>query len=82
MLTSCGPLSYSIEAGAASAAVSVTVPGRGALSQLRIRLRLPGGKRVATVLRDGVRYGKVLDDGETIQLPAEPGELHLQARFR
>ena len=82
MLTSFGPLSYSIEAGAASAAVSVTVPGRGALSQLRIRLRLPGGKRVATVLRDGVRYGKVLDDGETIQLPAEPGELHLQARFR
>ncbi|HSJ94241.1 MAG TPA: hypothetical protein VK896_09425 [Gaiellaceae bacterium] len=76
--TSFGRVSYSIEAEMDAAEVTLEVPGRARLATLRLRLRLPDGKRVLSVLRDGVPYGRVLADRQTIDLPPTPGALALQ----
>ena len=81
--TSFGRLSYKVESAERSVRVSLQVPDRAPLRSLRLRLRLPHGKRVASVLRDGVaRYGRVLGDRETIVLPPRPGPLELDVRLR
>ncbi|CAN5205031.1 hypothetical protein BH20ACT13_BH20ACT13_15850 [soil metagenome] len=81
MATSFGRVSFAIEAGADSARVSIDVPERAPLAALRLRLRLPGGKRISEMLRDGLPYGRVLEDGETLALPPVPGALELEVRF-
>jgi hypothetical protein len=51
--TSFGRLSYSIDARAPSIRVQVNVPDRDPPSTLRLRLRLPGGERIAAVTLGG-----------------------------
>jgi hypothetical protein len=80
--TSFGRVSFTIETGASSASVSLDVPDRAPLETLRLRLRLPRGARIDTVLLDGAPYGRVLADGETIVLPPRPGPMRLEASFR
>ena len=81
MASSFGRVSFAIEAGVDSAQVSIDVPERAPLAALRLRLRLPGGKRISEVLRDGLPYGRVLEDGETLALPPQPGALELEVRY-
>ncbi|MFO7571828.1 MAG: hypothetical protein R6W48_04410 [Gaiellaceae bacterium] len=80
--TSFGRLSFAIVAGPESAAVTLTIPDRAPLRMLRLRLRLPGGKRIASVLSDGIPYGRVLADGQTVEVPPVAGNLRLEVRFR
>jgi hypothetical protein len=80
--TSFGRVSFTIETGASSASVSLDVPDRAPLETLRLRLRLPRGARIDTVVLDGAPYGRVLADGETIVLPPRPGPMRLEASFR
>jgi hypothetical protein len=80
--TSFGRVSFVIEPGATSANVTLRVPERGQLRTLRLRLRLPGGKRVSSVLLDGALYGRVLADGQTVELPPTPGEVRLELPYR
>jgi hypothetical protein len=77
--TSFGRISFTIETGESSASVSIDVPERAPLETLRLRLRLPRGKRIASLTLDGAPYGRVLADGETIVLPTTPGPLQLEA---
>ena len=81
MPTSFGRISFRIETSVGSARVSLQVPDRKPLRSLRLRLRLPGGKRVAAVSAGGLAVGRVLGDGETIELPRAPGPLELEVRF-
>jgi hypothetical protein len=82
LATSFGRISFTIEAASDSVHVSLEVPDRIPLKSLRLRLRLPGGKRVSGVLLGGAPYGRVLPDGETIVLPPRSGTLELEARLR
>jgi hypothetical protein len=76
--TSFGRVSYSIEATADSAHVTVDIPGRERLRSLRLRLRLPRGKTIAEVLADGVPLRRVDRKSGTITLPTRPGPLELE----
>jgi hypothetical protein len=82
MRTSFGRVSFRLEAGSSAVAVTLRVPERAPLGSLRLRVRLPGGKRVAGALLDGAPYGSVLADGETIDLPPSPGDLRLELPYR
>jgi hypothetical protein len=61
--------------------VTIDVPEREPLETLRLRLRLPRGQHIKEVLLDGVPYGRILPDGETIVLPPRAGPLQLEAHF-
>jgi hypothetical protein len=82
MPTSFGRISLRIEASALSARVTLQIPDRKPLRSLKLRLRLPGGKRIEGVSEAGLPVGRVLGDGETIDLPRAPGPLELEVRFR
>jgi hypothetical protein len=77
MPTSFGRLSFSIEAGADSASVSLDVPDREPLESLRLRLRLPDGRRISGVLYDGSALRRVDPKTGTIVLPRTPGQHEL-----
>ena len=74
--TSFGELAYSIRSEARSIRVTVDVPRRGALRSLSLRLRLPRGDRLVSVLVAGKR---VRPRGETLQLPTKPGRIDVVA---
>jgi hypothetical protein len=80
--TSFGRVSLTIDVAPDAAHVSIDVPDREPLETLRLRLRLPKGKRIGQLLLGGQPYGRVLADGETIVLPTRPGRLELEARLR
>jgi hypothetical protein len=80
--TSFGRVSFAIEPATDSAQVTLTVPDRASLRSLRLRLRLPDGKRIREVLAAGFPVGRVLPDGQTIELPRAPGLLELEIRYR
>ncbi|GIU94819.1 MAG: hypothetical protein KatS3mg012_1276 [Gaiellaceae bacterium] len=82
MRTSFGRVSFRIEAGASSALVTLHIPERAPIGSLRLRLRLPDGKRVAAAILDGAPVGRVLADGETVELPPAPGTLRLELPYR
>lgn len=82
MRTAFGRVSFRIEAGSSAATVALHVPERAPITSLRLRLRLPGGRRVAAALLDGVPYGRVLPDRETVELPPTPGDVRLELPYR
>lgn len=82
LVTSFGRVSFRIESRRGSARVTLDVPDRAPLRSLKLRVRLPGGKRIASVLAHGVPVGRVQRDGQTIELPRAPGRLELDVRFR
>ncbi len=77
--TSFGRISFAIESLGDSVRISLDIPDRTPLTTLRLRLRLPDGQRVTEVLQDGVPYGRVLPDGQTVVLPPTPGHFELEA---
>jgi hypothetical protein len=78
MPTSFGRVSYAIHSDARSLHVSLTVPSRARLGALRLRLRLPGGKRIGHVLYDSRTLGRFDSRTGTITLPTQPGEHELE----
>ena len=81
LATSFGPISYTLSAAPGTVTASIDVPDREPLRTLRLRLRLPAGKRIAQVLVDGVRQPRPADDA-TISLPPQAGHVDLEAVVR
>jgi hypothetical protein len=81
MPTSFGRLSYSIDAGPASASVTLDVPDRVPLRSLRLRLRLPAGKKVSGAVYDGATVSRVDAKTGTLTLPTAPGEHELFVEY-
>jgi hypothetical protein len=75
--TSFGRLSYSIDAREPSIRVWVNVPDRNAPSTLRLRLRLPGGERIAAVTLGGKPFHSFDPNTGTIDLSGLTGHLEL-----
>ncbi len=75
--TSFGRVSFTIDATDVSAQVLLTVPDREPLRSLRLRLRLPRGKAIASILLDGVPFSRFDAASGTIDLPTRPGPLEL-----
>jgi pimeloyl-ACP methyl ester carboxylesterase len=75
--TSFGPISYELESRSGSVQVTVEPPSR-ARDELKLRLRLPRGKRVVGVTRDGRPFGRV--DGDTLDLTGLAGRIELTVR--
>jgi hypothetical protein len=82
MPTSFGKLSYEIDCAADSVSVSLDVPGREPLHSLRLRLRLPGGKRISSVVYDGSSIEQFDPRTGTIELPRATGEHELTVQVR
>jgi hypothetical protein len=77
--TSFGVVSYTLVAGKDAVRVTMDVPVRGRLRSLRLRLRLPYGRRVTSVAFDG-RPLRSFDRADgTIRLPPRPGRHRLVA---
>jgi hypothetical protein len=81
MPTSFGRLSYSIERAADSVHVELDIPGRARLGSLRLRLRLPNGERVASVLYDVAVVRTFEPSTGTITLPTRPGRHELEVQL-
>jgi hypothetical protein len=79
--TSFGKISFSIEAGEGSAHVSLQVPERATPQSLKLRLRFPQGRRIASVFLDGLPYDRFDAATETIQLPTRPSLLELDVQL-
>jgi hypothetical protein len=77
MPTSFGRVSYEIHAEADAVHVSLTVPSRGRLGALRLRVRLPAGKRVSGAFYDARALDRLDPKTGTIVLPTRPGEHEL-----
>jgi len=75
--TSFGPISFSIRARHGSVRVSLDVPDRVRLRGLKLRLRLPGGNRIATVSLNGRPFRRFDAASERIDLPRRAGRLDL-----
>jgi hypothetical protein len=82
MPTSFGRVSYTIESEAASVHVSLTVPSRTRLGALRLRLRLPGGKRIASAFYDGTSLRSFDAKTGTMSISTRPGEHELEVQLR
>jgi hypothetical protein len=82
MPTSFGRISFAIDVGESYAHVSLDVPQRASLRNLRLRLRFPDGKRIRSVLLDGRRYRRFDPETETIRLPPRAGLLELDVNIR
>ena len=80
MPTSFGPVSFSIESRAGDIRVSLTVPTRHAPGELRLRLRLPGEQRIASVTVGGRRYERFDRRSGTIDLSGHTGSMELLVR--
>lgn len=81
MPTSFGRLSYSIRADADAVHVELNLPSRARLGSLRIRLRLPNGKHISSVLYDlnGVRTFDAKSG--TISLPTRSGQHEVEVQL-
>jgi hypothetical protein len=78
--TSFGPVSYAIEAGAGALRVTLELPARGSPREIALRLRLPGGARIAGVRLDGRpwrRFGP-----ESVDLTGLRGSVELAVAYR
>jgi hypothetical protein len=77
--TSFGPLSFTIRSTDRAVRVSLDVPQRAPLRTLSLRLRLPHGDRISSVVVDG-RPVPGLVHAETFDLPHRAGHLEVVAR--
>jgi hypothetical protein len=75
--TSFGRLSYSIDARKPAIHVRVSVPRRSPPAELRLRLRLPDGKRITAVSLAGKPYARFDPGSGTIDLSGLTGRLEL-----
>jgi hypothetical protein len=57
--TSCGPVSFALDAFESSVHARVTVPERGLPQRLRLRLRLPRGRHISSVTLGGRPFTSV-----------------------
>jgi hypothetical protein len=80
MPTGFGPVSYSIESHADEVRVSLSAPTRQAPAELRLRLRLPGGRHIASVTVDGRHHARFDARTGTIDLSGHRGTVELRAR--
>jgi hypothetical protein len=77
--TTFGPISYTIESTGRAVHVSLDVPQRLPVHGLGLRLRLPEGDRIESVLVDG-RRATGFTGSETIPLPSQAAHLDVLAR--
>jgi hypothetical protein len=82
MPTSFGKVSFRIQASEGSAHVEVQVPDREPLRALRLRLRLPRGKRITAVFLNGQRFRRFDPDTETLELPPRARRMELRVEYR
>jgi hypothetical protein len=80
MPTSFGALSFTLTATDDGVRVSVDMPERRTVPEIRLRLRLPRGERLGTVILDGRPYAAVNRTAGTIVLPHRTGHVELMAR--
>ena len=81
MRTSFGALSFSLAAGQRSVRARVTVPRRLAPGTLKLRLRLPVGKRITGVSVDGRKFDRFDPGTGTIDLSGLTGRVSLVASY-
>jgi len=81
MRTSFGTLSYSLTPGPAAVHVRLTVPSRVVPAALRLRLRLPLGKRITGVAVGGRAFERFDPRSGTIDLSGLKGRLNLAASY-
>jgi hypothetical protein len=79
--TSFGALSYSLAATKGVVEGSLDVPTSAALRTLKLRLRLPVGERLTSVVLDGHPYHRFDPATGTIDLSGRAGSLSLEARY-
>jgi hypothetical protein len=80
--TSFGPVSYAIDAGAASLNVTLELPTRARPREIALRLRLPGGARISGVRLDGRRWRRFDRAAETVDLTGLTGTVELAVAYR
>lgn len=76
--TSFGKLSYTIDAATTTVHAAIDLPP-GFTGPLRLRLRLPPGKRLGTVTVDGAAFHSLVD-AETLDLAGHSGHVDVLAR--
>jgi hypothetical protein len=79
--TSFGPVAFTLEASAGSVRASVTVPERASPRELRLRLRLPRGQRISSVMLEGQPFERFDRATGTIDLSGRRGTLDLTAHI-
>ena len=79
--TSFGSLSYSLVARKASVRVRLTVPRRVRPAALRLRMRLPVGKRITSVSVGGRAFERFDSGSGTIDLSGLKGRVNLVASY-
>ena len=76
-----GPVSYRIEAGAASVEAQVQLPDRNAFRTAWLILRAPEGKKIRSVLIDGKPWQDFDAAAERIRLPLRLEPMRIQVSF-
>ena len=79
MPTSFGPLSYEITSAARGVHATIDVPASRRSATLRLRLRLPAGRTVSTVLVSG-RRASFDRAAETVNLSGRTGRVVVTVR--
>ncbi len=79
--TSFGPLSYQLNVADGEIDASLDIPRSASLRTLRLRLRLPAGRRLMGLTLNGRPYRRVDRRSSTIDLSGRRGHLELVARY-
>ena len=79
--TSFGRLSFTLTASADGVSATLDVPRSGALRTLKLRLRVPRGRRLRSVLVEGTAYRRFDSRTGTIDLTGRAGGISLEARY-
>jgi hypothetical protein len=74
--TSFGPLTYTLQSTTTAVRATIDVPARARPHELRLRLRLPSGRRVVSV-----DVGRLDRGTSTIDLSGRTGTIELEARI-
>jgi hypothetical protein len=80
--TSFGSVSFALDAFESSVRARVTVPERGPLQRLKLRLRLPRGRAISSVTLGGRPFTSVDRTTETLDLSGRRGTLELVVGLR